>query len=98
MYKDNPVAPINVYQVIANEDGEGELVDANIHEMIQNTDHFLDNDCFIFNIIRNYFNKTFAVTEDVAKAINNYYYKKTMTNYLLLPIVIYILKQYVSSK
>ena len=98
MHKDNPVAPINVYQVIANEDGEGELVDANIHEMIQDTDHFLDNDYFIFNIIRNYFNKTFAVTEDVVKAINNYYYKKTMTNYLLLPIVIYILKQYVSSK
>ena len=97
MHKDNPVAPINAYYVIANENGEGELVDANINEMIQDTTHFNEDSFFMFNIIRGYFNKSLTISEEMLKKINNYYYKKTINNYLLLPIVIYILKGQVSS-
>lgn len=90
----NELKPVNAYVVIPDATGQGEVVEAGLTSMFLNTstDQFVGNRFFIFNIIRNYFNKTLSLTDTVMKNINGYYYKRTMENYLLMPIVIYILK------
>ena len=47
----------------------------------------------LFNMINSYLNDSFKLTEDVLKTLNELYYKPSVENYILIPMVLYILKQ-----
>jgi len=46
----------------------------------------------VFNIIKDYLNGTFTVTDKVIETLNDLYYKPSLENYVLMPLLIYILK------
>ena len=46
----------------------------------------------LFNIMYNYFNKSLVIDSDLLTNINNYYFENKKKNYILLPIIIFILK------
>jgi len=50
----------------------------------------------LFNIIRKYLKGTFSITKENLTALNNYFYDISFKTYILLPIIIYILKQKIS--
>jgi len=74
-----------------------ELVDAGIVYMLSNSTPVTEGFEIFNNIIKPYLNNTFELTEDIITFLDNYYYKENVENYILMPIIIYILKQYLNS-
>jgi hypothetical protein len=50
-------------------------------------------DQFLFSIIRNYLKGTLNLTQELIVSLNDHFYDISFKTYILLPIVIYILKQ-----
>lgn len=51
----------------------------------------------LFYIIKDYLNDKLEVTDDLLKKLNEYYYKLNVQTYLLMPLIIYILKQSITA-
>jgi hypothetical protein len=53
-----------------------------------------DLDCFY--VIKDYLNNKLVITDTLLTKINDIYFKPTISNYILMPILIYVLKQTIS--
>lgn len=74
-----------------------EIHDVSIENLIkEGTDTSKFENFELFNIIKNYLNGTFKLTEDVVNTLNNLYYKPSVENYIMIPLVLYILKDSIS--
>lgn len=87
------IKPIDVKYIATT---TGDVIDADMQSLIEKSDVDELDDQYLFTIIKEYFANTFTASSDVLTKINRYYYKKNIQNYLLMPIVIYILKQSIS--
>lgn len=47
----------------------------------------------IFDIIRKYLNGSLSISDDIVSILNKYYYKQTLQMYILIPLLIFILKE-----
>jgi hypothetical protein len=72
---------------------EDEEIDS-IKEILNN---YLNNSQFLFGLIKSYLLGNLTIDENLLKKLNNYYYDVSFKNYILMPIVIYILKRKISS-
>lgn len=88
--KNNQIVPSDILYIA---DSEGTVVNATIDKLINETLLDSNEEMYLFKLIKDYFNKSFIATDEMIKQLNIYYYKNTLKNYLLLPIVIHILKQ-----
>lgn len=71
--------------------------DASIVELMDSSVELPDTPVMnLFKIIKGYLNGSFKLTEDVLTTLNNLYYKPSLQNYILVPIVVYILKEKIS--
>lgn len=50
----------------------------------------------IFDIIRKYLNGNIVISDDIVSTLNKYYYKQSLQTYLLIPMIVYILKESIS--
>ena len=83
--------PVGVYYVA---DG-GYVLDASLKEMIANEEIY-SND-FAFNLIKSYINNQLDITDDLIAQIDDFYPEYNVKNYILIPILIYILKQKINN-
>ena len=70
-----------------------EPFDADIISMITNNIEG-ETDDLLIQILNGYFTKSLAITDSMISEIENYYFENTIRNYILLPIIIFILKNY----
>lgn len=84
------IAPIDVKYIM---DNTGNLIDADLISLIEQTTLDSEDSVYLFKIIKDYFSKKFTPTDEIVKKLNIHFYKKNIQNYLLMPIVIYILKE-----
>lgn len=76
-------------------DADGNAYDCDITSIVNSKtpDDLVNVDPLIM-ILRDYMNNTFTVTDSVIKTLEDYYYEPSLRNYLLMPIIIYILQNY----
>jgi len=74
------------------EDGTLIQIDLNYALSYSNTDTWYEQD-LLFRIIKEWVNDKFTLTADLLTELNNYYYEINARNYILIPLVIYILQQ-----
>jgi len=67
-----------------------------IDNVINNELYVDDKEFFIENIIINYFNDNLTIDEDFLDTINNYNFIPKLSEFLLVPCLLYILKDYKS--
>ena len=78
--------PIEVYYVAK----DGYVLPASLKEMIS-SEEIYDND-FTFNLIKKYINKSLTLDKDLVAQIEEFYGDISVKNYILIPLMIYILK------
>lgn len=66
------------------------IEDISLENLIKSNVNF--NGIEIFKIIKEFLNGSFKLTDETAKFLNDFYYKPSIENYILIPILIYILK------
>ena len=54
-----------------------------------------EEDALLVSIVKAYINKELTITGEDIEVLKDYYYKYSLRNYILIPVVIYILKQQV---
>lgn len=71
-----------------------EIEDISIERLMKPNTKTTDYENFeLFNIIKDYLNGTFKLNEDHLAMLNDLYYKPTLENYIMIPLIVYILKQ-----
>ena len=70
-----------------------ELRDISLPGLMEN--NYVIDDMRIFYIIKDYLNGNLSVDEDLISELSDYFFEQDIQNYILMPILIYILKQYV---
>lgn len=103
-YKNNTVK--NVYYITE----DSEIINANIIELLKNYTNFTGDEWLFFRIIQKYFDGTLSdlLSLDTAEngktnldnfisEFDTYFYDNNLRNYLLIPMVLYILKQNITT-
>lgn len=89
--------PTKICMALEKEDENGkylEIEDISIERLMkETTDTSEHTNLKIFNIIKEYLNGKFKLTEEYVEFLNDFYYKPTLENYIMLPLLIYILKE-----
>lgn len=84
------ILPIDIYYVAKG----GYVLPASLKEMISSDDEYDNN--FIFNLIRKYINKGLSLDNDLVAQMEDFYGEISLKNYILIPVLIYILKDLVN--
>lgn len=82
---------------VKSSDGEDSLepYKCDLYDILNNsTKPILDEDHYLFSVIRDYLNGKLSLTEETLTKINNHYFDNSFRTYVLLPIIIYILQNY----
>lgn len=67
---------------------------ADIGNLLKNSDEDAEGDIdLLIKIIKHYINNDLKLTDDNIELIKNYYYENSIKNYILMPVIIYILQQ-----
>ena len=94
--RNHELQPTKITRVFEVEEGKEkylELQDVSVEKLIKPKEDisFLENS-ELFRIIRDYLNGNFSITMDVMEQLNKHYYKNSLETYILVPIVLYIIK------
>lgn len=79
------------FNVIENGETFTELHDVSLEKLMEFDNDLLGNN-FIFSTIKNYLNGDLEVTDEFLNKLDDYFYKNSLENYILIPLIIYILK------
>jgi len=89
--------PTGIYQVYAKEDETNgaylEVKGITMSTLINETYEDDPSDQVFFTILKQYLNNDLKITETLLTTLNNEYYSQTAKSYILVPLVIYVLKQ-----
>lgn len=97
--KRHELEPTQMYMAIERENGEYinlEFEDISLPSLFSRDslpDDLPIKNKELFEIIKDYLNGSFILTEEKTNKLNNLYYKPSLENYILLPMIIYILKE-----
>ena len=76
-------------------DEDGNVFECDLNSIINSKETSdLANVDKLVMIFRDYINNEFTINDDTIKTLEDYYYEPSIRNYLLLPIIIYILQNY----
>ncbi len=86
--------PIEVYYIPE----DGNVISANLKEVLDSSDKYFEDDDenLMFSIVKSYINDSLSIDDDLMTKLNKFYYENNAKNYILVPLVIYILKQKIS--
>ena len=94
----NELEPTKICMAIENTDPDIkekylEIQDISVERLVKTSvDTSSIENLELFNIIKDYLNGKFTASEDVINTLNGLYYKPNIVNYILMPLVIYILQ------
>lgn len=83
LYADNQLPPSGIIKII-----NGQPIDVSITKRIVK-----DSDNVIFRTIAEFLDDCFSLSDDFYKAINTYNFKKDLKSFILMPIILYIIKE-----
>lgn len=84
--------PTEAHLIVEASGGEANLLAADIQSMLSNTSSYESDDLLLFDVIRSYFSKTLTVNDALRAKLNSHFYERTLSDYLLMPLAIYALK------
>lgn len=86
--------PTKVYLAVEGTEGYSEYKDISLPGIFSSDEEI--EGMYLLYIIKSYLKGTLSITEDLLEKLNDYYYEQNIQTYILMPMVIYVLKQCIS--
>lgn len=92
--------PIQISQILSK-DGGISLIDLGFNELMNDDStevhQFIEDNLPLFNIIKKYLLGTLHLNDDLIKQMNDYQFEIEFKSYIMMPIIVFILKDLINS-